>query len=148
MYSARSVAPPSDAALDAIFKAYDVRGIVGESITAESVRAVGAAFVDVLGLAGQTVLVGGDMRPSSPAFMTAFAEGATRRGADVVTLGLISTDMLYYAAGVKQAAGVVFTASHNPAEYNGMKMAQAGAVPVSSDTGLFEIRDAAHADGR
>ena len=127
------------------FKAYDVRGIVGESITAESVRAVGAAFVDVLGLAGQTVLVGGDMRPSSPAFMTAFAEGATRRGADVVTLGLISTDMLYYAAGVKQAAGVVFTASHNPAEYNGMKMAQAGAVPVSSDTGLFEIRDAAQA---
>ena len=127
------------------FKAYDVRGIVGESITAESVRAVGAAFVDVLGLAGHTVLVGGDMRPSSPAFMTAFAEGATRRGADVVTLGLISTDMLYYAAGVKQAAGVVFTASHNPAEYNGMKMAQAGAVPVSSDTGLFEIRDAAQA---
>jgi len=127
------------------FKAYDVRGIVGESITAESVRAVGAAFVDVLGLAGQTVLVGGDMRPSSPEFMTAFAEGATRRGADVVTLGLISTDMLYYAAGVKQAAGVVFTASHNPAEYNGMKMAQAGAVPVSSDTGLFEIRDAAQA---
>ena len=127
------------------FKAYDVRGIVGETITAETVRAVGAAFVDVLGLAGQTVLVGGDMRPSSPEFMTAFAEGATRRGADVLRLGLISTDMLYYAAGVQDAAGVVFTASHNPAEYNGMKMAQAGAVPVSSDTGLYEIRDAAQA---
>ena len=127
------------------FKAYDVRGIVGETITAETVRAVGAAFVDVLGLAGETVLVGGDMRPSSPEFMAAFAEGATRRGADVLRLGLISTDMLYYAAGVQDAAGVVFTASHNPAEYNGMKMAQAGAVPVSSDTGLFEIRDAAQA---
>ncbi|MFP3472636.1 phosphomannomutase/phosphoglucomutase, partial [Micrococcus sp. SIMBA_144] len=72
-----------------------------------------------LGLAGQTVLVSGEMRPSSPACMTAFAEGATRRGADVVTLGLISTGMLYYAAGVKQAGGVVFTGSHNPAEYNG-----------------------------
>lgn len=125
------------------FKAYDVRGIVGETITAESVRAVGAAFVDVLGMAGQTVLVGGDMRPSSPAFMDAFAEGATARGADVLRLGLVSTDMLYYAAGVKAAAGVVFTASHNPAEYNGMKMAKAGAVPVSSDTGLYEVRDVA-----
>lgn len=125
------------------FKAYDVRGIVGETITAESVRAVGAAFVDVLELAGQTVLVGGDMRPSSPEFMDGFAAGATARGANVLLLGLISTDMLYYAAGVKQAAGVVFTASHNPAEYNGMKMAQAGAVPVSSDTGLYEIRDVA-----
>ncbi|MBB4736515.1 phosphomannomutase [Micrococcus cohnii] len=131
--------------LTASFKAYDVRGIVGETITAESVRAVGAAFVDVLGLAGQKVLVGGDMRPSSPEFMEAFAEGARARGGDVLKLGLISTDMLYYAAGVQQAAGVVFTASHNPAEYNGMKMAKAGAVPVSSDTGLYEIRDAAQA---
>ncbi|REE05094.1 phosphomannomutase/phosphoglucomutase [Citricoccus nitrophenolicus] len=125
------------------FKAYDVRGIVGESITEGSVRAVGAAFVDVLGLAGSRVLVGGDMRPSSPEFARAFAEGATSRGADVVMLGLISTDMLYYACGVEQAAGVVFTASHNPAAYNGMKMAKAGAVPVSSDTGLYEIRDVA-----
>jgi phosphomannomutase len=125
------------------FKAYDVRGIVGESITGESVRAVGAAFVDVLGLSGSRVLVGGDMRPSSPEFARAFAEGATARGADVVMLGLVSTDMLYYACGVEQAAGVVFTASHNPAAYNGMKMAQAGAVPVSSDTGLYEIRDVA-----
>ncbi|MEO9247460.1 phosphomannomutase/phosphoglucomutase [Citricoccus nitrophenolicus] len=125
------------------FKAYDVRGIVGESITEESVRAVGAGFVDVLGLAGSRVLVGGDMRPSSGAFARAFAEGATARGADVVMLGLVSTDLLYYACGVEQAAGVVFTASHNPAGYNGMKMAQAGAVPVSSDTGLFQIRDVA-----
>lgn len=125
------------------FKAYDVRGIVGETITAESVRAVGAAFVDVLGLAGQRVLVGGDMRPSTPEFMQAFTEGATARGADVVQVGLISTDMLYYACGIEDAAGVMFTASHNPAEYNGMKMSQAGAVPVSSDTGLYQIRDTA-----
>lgn len=125
------------------FKAYDVRGVVGETITDESVRAVGAAFVDVLDLAGQTVLVGGDMRASTPNFISAFAEGATSRGADVVDLGLISTDMLYYACGVQNSAGVMFTASHNPAQYNGMKMAQAGAVPVSSDTGLFEIRNCA-----
>ncbi len=127
------------------FKAYDVRGIVGESITAETVRAVGAAFVDVLKLAGQTVLVGGDMRPSSPEFADAFAAGAVARGANVRMLGLISTDELYFACGTLNAAGVVFTASHNPAQYNGMKMANAGAVPVSSDTGLYEIRDAAQA---
>ncbi|WFP17185.1 phosphomannomutase/phosphoglucomutase [Citricoccus muralis] len=125
------------------FKAYDVRGIVGETITEESVRAVGAAFVEVLNLAGQTVLLGGDMRASTPAFIAAFAEGATERGADVVDLGLISTDMLYYAAGVLDAPGVMFTASHNPAAYNGMKMSLAGAVPISSESGLFEIRDVA-----
>ncbi|MBG6190459.1 phosphomannomutase [Arthrobacter sp. CAN_A212] len=126
--------------LSASFKAYDVRGIVGESITTEIVEAVGAAFVDVLDLGGQTVLVGGDMRPSSPEFSQAFARGATGRGADVVLLDLISTDELYYASGTLNAAGVTFTASHNPAEYNGMKMCRAGAVPVSSETGLVEIQ--------
>ncbi|WP_314729019.1 phosphomannomutase/phosphoglucomutase, partial [Rothia mucilaginosa] len=125
------------------FKAYDVRGIVGETITAETVRATGAAFVDILGLEGQTILVGGDMRPSSPEFMDAFAQGATARGANVEKIGLISTDVLYFACGVENAAGVTFTASHNPAEYNGMKMAKAGAVPLSSESGLFDIRDLA-----
>lgn len=132
------------------FKAYDVRGIVGKTITAQSVKAVGAAFVDVLDLSGQTVLVGGDMRPSSPDFSRAFAEGASGRGANVHLLGLISTDELYFACGDQKAAGVVFTASHNPSEYNGMKMAKAGAVPVSSETGLMDIRDLAQkylADG-
>ena len=129
--------------LSSSFKAYDVRGIVGTTITTDSVRATGAAFVDVLGLAGTTVAVGGDMRPSSPEFMTAFAQGATERGADVVNLGLISTDELYFACGTMRCAGVTFTASHNPAGYNGIKMAMAGAVPVSSETGLFEIRDLA-----
>lgn len=129
--------------LSASFKAYDVRGIVGETITVESVRAVGAAFVDVLGLSGETVLVGGDMRPSSPEFSEAFADGATTRGADVVFLGLISTDELYYASGRYNAAGVTFTASHNPAQYNGMKMSRPGAVPMSSETGLAEVRELA-----
>lgn len=129
--------------LSASFKAYDVRGIVGETITADSVRAVGAAFVDVLGLAGEKVLVGGDMRPSSPEFSEAFAEGAVTRGADVVLLGLISTDELYYASGKFNAAGVVFTASHNPAQYNGMKMSRPGAVPMSSETGLVDVRELA-----
>ena len=129
--------------LTASFKAYDVRGIVGETITAETVRATGAAFVDVLGLAGQDVLVGADMRPSGPEFMAAFAEGATARGANVINIGLISTDELYFACGVENAAGVTFTASHNPAEYNGMKMSKAGAVPLSSESGLFDIRDLA-----
>ncbi len=126
--------------LSASFKAYDVRGIVGETITVETVTAVGAAFVDSLGLAGEDILVGGDMRPSSPEFSSAFAKGATRRGANVVLLDLISTDELYYASGKLNAAGVTFTASHNPAEYNGMKMTRPGAVPVSSETGLYEIQ--------
>ena len=129
--------------LSSSFKAYDVRGIVGATITDDTVRAVAAAFVDVLGLAGQTVLVGGDMRPSSPEFCQAFAEGAAGRGANVKLLGLISTDELYFASGSLDAAGVVFTASHNPAEYNGMKMTRAGAVPLSSETGLTQIRDLA-----
>ncbi len=117
-----------------------MRGIVGETITVETVTAVGAAFVDSLGLAGETVLVGGDMRPSSPEFCTAFAKGATRRGADVLLLDLISTDELYFASGMLNAAGVTFTASHNPAQYNGMKMTRPGAVPVSSETGLYEVQ--------
>ncbi len=117
-----------------------MRGIVGETITVETVTAVGAAFVDSLNLAGQTILVGGDMRPSSPEFCSAFAKGATRRGADVLLLDLISTDELYFASGMLNAAGVTFTASHNPAQYNGMKMTRPGAVPVSSETGLYEVQ--------
>jgi len=129
--------------LSSSFKAYDVRGIVGSTITADSVRATGAAYVDVLDLAGTTVAVGGDMRPSSPEFIDAFAQGAMARGADVITIGTISTDELYFACGTLNCAGVTFTASHNPAAYNGIKMSMAGAVPVSSETGLFEIRDLA-----
>jgi phosphomannomutase len=126
--------------LSASFKAYDVRGIVGESITAEIVEAVGAAFVDVLQLQGQTILVGGDMRPSSPEFSKAFASGAAARGADVELLDLISTDELYFACGFLNRAGATFTASHNPAGYNGIKMSKAGAVPISSETGLKDVQ--------
>lgn len=126
--------------LSASFKAYDVRGIVGESITAEIVEAVGAAFVDVLQLKGQTILVGGDMRPSSPEFSKAFANGAATRGANVELLDLISTDELYFACGFLNRAGATFTASHNPAGYNGIKMSKAGAVPISSETGLKDIQ--------
>ncbi len=126
--------------LSASFKAYDVRGIVGESITAEIVEAVGAAFVDVLKLEGQTILVGGDMRPSSPDFSKAFANGAATRGANVELLDLISTDELYFACGYLNRAGATFTASHNPAGYNGIKMSKAGAVPISSESGLKDIQ--------
>ncbi|WP_336857496.1 phosphomannomutase/phosphoglucomutase [Sinomonas albida] len=136
-------APQPD--LSASFKAYDVRGIVGETIDARIVEAVGAAFVDVLGLAGQPVLVGGDMRPSSPEFIAAFARGAAARGGLVETIGLISTDELYYACGSLGAAGATFTASHNPAQYNGIKLSKAGALPVSSETGLKEIQSATEA---
>ncbi|MGO2634503.1 MAG: phosphomannomutase/phosphoglucomutase [Galactobacter sp.] len=129
--------------LSGCFKAYDVRGLVGQDLTEDVVRAVGAAFVEVLDLQGKTVLIGRDMRPSSEPFALAFAEGAAARGAHPTLLGLISTDELYFACGRLDAAGVTFTASHNPAQYNGIKMARPGAVPVSAETGLFEIRDLA-----
>lgn len=129
--------------LNQSFKAYDVRGVVGENLDAEAIEAIGAAFVDVLSLSGKEVLVGGDMRPSSAEFAKAFARGATYRGANVIMLGLISTDELYFASGKLNAAGVVFTASHNPAQYNGIKMSKSGARPISSATGLFDIRDLA-----
>ncbi|WP_159706038.1 phosphomannomutase/phosphoglucomutase [Arthrobacter sp. 18067] len=129
--------------LSTSFKAYDVRGIVGVSLTDHVAEAIGAAFVDVLGLAGKTVFCGGDMRPSSRGFVSAFSQGAATRGANVYDLGLIATDELYFACGALNAAGAIFTASHNPAQYNGIKMAKAGAVPISSDSGLLDIRDLA-----
>jgi phosphomannomutase len=129
--------------LSTCFKAYDVRGVVGQDLTEDAVRAIGAAFVDVLDLNGDDVLIGRDMRPSSEPFSLAFADGVASRGGRPVMLGLISTDELYFACGRFSSAGVTFTASHNPASYNGIKMARPGAVPVSADTGLFDIRDLA-----
>lgn len=125
--------------LNAIFKAYDVRGTVPEQMDEALARATGNAFVQVLG--APTVVVGYDMRPSSPGMAQAFAEGAALAGADVVVIGLASTDQLYFASGHLGHAGVMFTASHNPAQYNGMKMCRTGAQPVGLDTGLAEIRD-------
>ncbi|WP_114422244.1 phosphomannomutase/phosphoglucomutase [Nocardioides houyundeii] len=125
--------------LDAIFKAYDVRGTVPDQLDDTLARATGEAFVEVTGT--DTVVVGHDMRPSSPGMAAAFAQGAAGAGADVVMIGLASTDQLYFASGHLGHAGVMFTASHNPAQYNGMKMCRAGATPVGMETGLAEIRD-------
>jgi len=128
---------------NAIVKAYDVRGLVGIDLTEQVVETVAAGFVDELELAGQDVIVGHDMRDSSPAFAAAFARGAQARGANVVSLGLCSTDQSYYASGHFNAAAAMFTASHNPAAYNGIKLSRAGARGISIDTGLAAIRDRA-----
>ncbi|TCJ22433.1 phosphomannomutase/phosphoglucomutase [Nocardioides jejuensis] len=125
--------------LNAIFKAYDIRGLVGSQIDEELAHRIGAAFVQVLG--ADTVVVGHDMRPSSPGMAGAFADGAAQAGADVVLIGLASTDQLYFASGSLGHAGAMFTASHNPAAYNGIKLCRPGAAPVGMETGLAEIRD-------
>ncbi|TDP93715.1 phosphomannomutase/phosphoglucomutase [Labedaea rhizosphaerae] len=124
--------------LSGVFKAYDIRGIVGEQLDAELVRDVGAAFARLVG--GPAVVIGHDMRDSSPGLAQAFAEGVTSEGVSVVSIGLASTDMLYYASGSLNLPGAMFTASHNPAKYNGIKLCRAGAAPVGEDTGLADIR--------
>ncbi|CAM3462048.1 phosphomannomutase/phosphoglucomutase [Nocardioides dubius] len=126
--------------LHAIFKAYDVRGTVGDQLDEALAERIGGAFVAITG--APTVVVGYDMRPSSPGLAGAFAQGAAAAGADVVIIGLASTDQLYYASGALGHAGAMFTASHNPAAYNGIKMCRAGAAPIGMETGLAEIRDA------
>jgi phosphomannomutase len=133
---------PAD--LDAIFKAYDVRGVYPDEIDESVARRVGNAFVGFTGAA--RVLVGRDARPSSEPLVAAFAEGATMAGADVSDLGLASTDLVYFASGHFDAPGAMFTASHNPAQYNGIKLCRAGAAPVGVETGLAQIK-AAVADG-
>ena len=126
--------------LTSVIKAYDVRGVVGESIDEDFVRTAGAAFAHILRGEGEDrIAVGHDMRPSSPALADAFAEGAASQGLNVTLLGLTSTDELYFVAGTRRCAGAMFTASHNPAQYNGIKLCRAGATPVSTDTGLSEI---------
>ena len=124
----------------AVFKAYDVRGLVPEQIDEELARRTGAAFVDVVGT--DQVVVGHDMRPSSPSLAGAFADGAASRGADVTLIGLASTDQLYFASGHLGMPGAMFTASHNPAAYNGIKMCRTNAQPIGLESGLAEIRDA------
>ncbi|PDP88362.1 phosphomannomutase/phosphoglucomutase [Glycomyces fuscus] len=124
--------------LASIFKAYDVRGVIPDTFNADIARAIGAAFARVVG--GEAVVVAHDMRPSSPELATAFSEGVTSQGLDVVFAGLGSTDLLYYGSGHLDLPGAMFTASHNPAEYNGIKMCRAGAAPISGETGLDEIR--------
>ncbi len=122
-----------------VFKAYDVRGTVPDQLDEDFARAVGRAYVKVVG--ATEVLVGYDMRPSSPGLAGAFADGATTAGADVVMIGLASTDQLYFASGHLGLPGAMFTASHNPAQYNGIKMCRAYASPVGMESGLADIRD-------
>jgi phosphomannomutase len=123
----------------AVFKAYDVRGLAPEQIDEPLARATGRAHAQITGAA--TVVVGHDMRPSSPALAEAFAAGAAEAGADVVMIGLASTDMLYFASGNLGVPGAMFTASHNPAQYNGIKLCRADAVPLGMESGLADIRD-------
>ena len=124
--------------LDEIFKAYDVRGIVPDQLDADVCRRIGAAFATFA--AEPTVLVARDMRASGQELSQAFAEGVMGQGVDVIDLGLASTDLLYFAAGRLDAPGAMFTASHNPAQYNGVKLCLAGARPVGEETGLAQIK--------
>src|SRR5712691_8685065 len=124
--------------LSTIFKAYDIRGTVPDQLDAEVTRRIGAAFARFAGAEG--IVVARDMRESGVELSRAFAEGAASQGVDVVDLGLASTDLIYYAAGKLDRPGAMFTASHNPARYNGIKLCLSGARPVGEDTGLSEIR--------
>ncbi|MCF3134890.1 phosphomannomutase/phosphoglucomutase [Streptomyces olivochromogenes] len=127
--------------LSQIVKAYDVRGVVPDQWDEPLAELFGAAFVQVT--AATAIVIGHDMRPSSPGLSRAFARGAAARGVDVTEIGLCSTDQLYYASGALGLPGAMFTASHNPAQYNGIKLCRAGAAPVGQDTGLAEIRELA-----
>jgi phosphomannomutase len=130
------------AAVHRVIKAYDVRGLVGSEIDESFVSDVGAAFARLMRSEGaQQVVIGYDMRDSSPSLAAAFAAGVTGQGLDVVRIGLASTDQLYFASGVLDCPGAMFTASHNPAAYNGIKLCRAGAKPVGADTGLATISD-------
>ena len=128
-------------------KAYDVRGLVPDQLDADVARALGAAFAQVIAIpdGAPMVVIGHDMRPSSPELARAFADGVTAAGIDTVLIGLASTDGLYYASGALDAPGAMFTASHNPAAYNGTKLCRAGARPIGQDSGLAEVRDLAQA---
>ena len=135
-------------ALDSLFKAYDVRGTVPDQLDARQAQAIGWAFARFAG--AERLLVARDMRPSGVELAGAFAAGARAAGATVVDLGLASTDLLYFASGKLDAPGAMFTASHNPAGYNGIKFCLAGARPVGQDSGLGDVKAAAEkalADG-
>ncbi|QGN56684.1 phosphomannomutase/phosphoglucomutase [Nostocoides sp. HKS02] len=126
-------------------KAYDVRGLVPEQLNVDVAWALGAAFAleVVIPDGAPGVVIGHDMRPSSPELSRAFAAGVTAHGLDATVVGLCSTDGLYYASGALDLPGAMFTASHNPAQYNGIKLCRAGARPVGQDSGLGQVRDTA-----
>jgi phosphomannomutase len=130
------------AAVQRVIKAYDVRGLVGEEIDESLTADIGAAFARLMKAEGaRQVAIGHDMRDSSPSLSAAFATGVTGQGLDVLRIGLSSTDQLYFASGLLDCPGAMFTASHNPAAYNGIKMCRAAAKPVGADTGLSVIAD-------
>ena len=137
------MAPHDAAAMNAIFKAYDIRGTVPDQLDAELMERIGAAFARFAAdtTDAEAILVAHDMRPSGPDFAAAFARGALAQGVDVIQLGLASTDLLFFAAGRFGLPGAMLTASHNPAQYNGVKLCLAGAKPIGAETGLSEIRE-------
>ena len=126
-----------------IFKAYDIRGLVDDELSPDFAFAVGLAFARFLEIEREpsTVIIGEDMRPSSPELAEAFSAGVTSNGTNVIRIGLASTDMLYFAAGSKNLPGAMFTASHNPAAYNGIKLCLSGARPIGKETGLLTIEN-------
>ena len=128
--------------LDKIIKAYDIRGLVKDEITPDFSFSLGVAFAKFLEHEREpaTIVVGEDMRPSSPLLADAFSDGVSSQGMDVIRIGLASTDMLYFASGKLNLPGIMFTASHNPAKYNGMKLCKSGARPIGQETGLVKIR--------
>ncbi len=129
---------------DAIFKAYDIRGVYPDEIDADGCRAIGAAFARYVSTDDPEVtrvVIGHDMRPSGPELVEAFTAGVVGQGLDVVELGLASTDMMYFASGHLDAPGAVFTASHNPARYNGIKMCRRAAAPIGESSGLAQIKE-------
>jgi len=130
--------------LAAIFKAYDVRGVYPDQLDEDKAARIGAAFAKFCD--SKSILVARDMRMSSFSLAQAFISGVRAQGVNVVDIGLVSTDALYFAAGKYEMPGVIFTASHNPAQYNGIKMCRAGAAPIGQDTGMAEIRRLAEAE--
>jgi phosphomannomutase len=128
--------------LEKIIKAYDIRGLVKNEITPDFSFSLGVAFAKFLEIEREpaTIVVGEDMRASSAPLAAAFSDGATSQGMDVIRIGLASTDMLYFASGKLNLPGIMFTASHNPAKYNGMKLCKSGAKPIGQESGLLKIR--------
>jgi len=129
--------------LEKIINAYDIRGLVKDEITPDFSFSLGIAFAKFLEYEREpaTIVVGEDMRPSSPLLAEAFSDGATSQGMDVIRIGLASTDLLYFASGKLNLPGIMFTASHNPAKYNGMKLCKSGARPIGQESGLVKIRE-------
>ena len=130
----------TERSLTSVIKSYDIRGLVGREINEELCHDIGIAFANLV--ESEEIVVGFDMRPTSQSLVQAFSEGVRKTGTNVVNIGLSATDQLYFATGILQIPGAMFTASHNPAEYHGIKLARAGARPIGTASGLEEIRSA------